>query len=105
MWLIGKATIISSRNKWERSPSLDAIQVTEASQINLDESTDNPRPNYARVYLATTNKRHMDPLLISADESELFGAPSDINASPRIKHQRNRPFLQSPSEIQGQRVI
>ncbi len=59
-----------------RSPSIDACQETEASQIYLDESTDNPRPNYARVCWSTQSKRHTETS-ISADESELFGAPSD----------------------------
>jgi hypothetical protein len=58
-------------------------QETEASQINLDESMDHPRPNYARVCFATQSKRHGDTS-INADESELFGAPSDIDANPRM---------------------
>jgi hypothetical protein len=67
-----------------RSPSIDASQETEASKItNLDRSTEYPRANYARVCMATQRKKHMDTS-ISADESELFEAPSDIDASPRI---------------------
>ncbi len=68
-----------------RSPSMDASQETEASKINLDKSMENPRPNYARACLATPREKHMDTS-ISADESELFEAPSDIDASPRKKH-------------------
>ncbi len=51
----------------------------------------NPRPNYARACLATPRKKHMDTS-ISADESELFGAPSDINASPRLKALTESPI-------------
>jgi hypothetical protein len=39
-----------------RSPSKDVGQETEASNINLDRSTDNPKPNYARGCLATPSK-------------------------------------------------
>ncbi len=54
-----------------RSPSIDVIQETEASKINLDRSTENPTANYARACLATPRKKHMDTS-ISSDESELF---------------------------------
>jgi hypothetical protein len=54
-----------------RLPSIDASQETEASKINLDRSTDNPRANYARSCLATPREMHMDTS-ISTDESELF---------------------------------
>jgi hypothetical protein len=74
-----------------RSPSIDASQETEASKINLDRSTENPRPNYARACLAMPREKHMDTS-ISADQSELFEAPSDINASPRIKASTESPF-------------
>ncbi len=75
-----------------RSPSIDASQETEASKItNLDLSTENPRANYARACLATPRKKHMDKP-ISADESELFEAPSDIDASPRIKALTESPI-------------
>ncbi len=67
-----------------RLPSIDASQETEASKINLDRSTDNPRANYARSCLATPREMHMDTS-ISTDESELFWIPGDIDASPRIK--------------------
>ncbi len=67
-----------------RSPSIDASQETEASNINLDRSTENTRPNYERACFETPRKEHIDTS-ISADESELFGAPSDIDASPRLK--------------------
>ncbi len=59
-------------------------QETEASNLNLDRSTDNSRPNFARVCLATPSRRKMDSS-ISSDESELFGTPSYIDASPRTK--------------------
>ncbi len=67
-----------------RSPSI-------ASKISLDRSTENPRANYARACLATPGKKHMDTS-ISADESELFEAPSDIDASPRIKASTESPI-------------
>ena len=56
-----------------RSPSIDASQETEASKINLDRSTENPRPSYARACMATPRKKHMD----ISDEFELFEAPSE----------------------------
>ncbi len=43
-----------------RSPSIDASQETEASKIDLDRSTEDPRPNYARACMATPRKKHMD---------------------------------------------
>jgi hypothetical protein len=52
--------------------------------------------------MAMPRKKHMDTS-ISADESELFEAPSNIDA--RIKALLNHQFLQSLNEIQGQRVI
>ncbi len=78
-----------------RSPGIDASQETEASKINLDRGRENPKANYARACLATQptlREKHMDTS-ISADESELFGAPSDMDASPRIKHRLNHQFL------------
>ncbi len=86
-----------------RSPSIESkyvSQETEASVNNLDRSTDDSRPNYARVCLATPSIMHMDTS-INADESDLFGTPSDIEASPT---RQNRQFLQSQSEMQGQLV-
>ncbi len=74
-----------------RSSSVDASHETEASKINLDRSTKTLRANYARACLATPRKKHMDTS-ISADESELFRAPSDINASPRIKASTEWPI-------------
>jgi hypothetical protein len=41
--------------------------------------------------MATPRKKHMDTS-ISADESELFEAPSDIDASPRIKASTESPI-------------
>jgi hypothetical protein len=74
-----------------RSPSIDASQETEASNINLDRSTKNPQANCARACFATPSKKHMDTF-ISADDSELFGAPSDIDASLRIKASTESPI-------------
>jgi hypothetical protein len=74
-----------------RSPSIDASQETEASKINLDRSTENPRPSYARACLAMPREKHMD-ISISADESELFEAPSDIKAIPRINASTESPI-------------
>jgi hypothetical protein len=73
-----------------RPPNIDASQETEASKIDLDRSTENPRPNYARACLATPRKKHMDTS-ISTDESELFEAPS-VEASPRIKASTESPI-------------
>ncbi len=67
-----------------RSPCKDVGRETVASNFILNRSTDNPRPNYARVCLATPSKTHMDTS-INADESELFGTPSDIDSSPKVK--------------------
>jgi hypothetical protein len=50
-----------------RSPSIDASQETEASKINLDRSTEDPRPYYARACMATPRKKHMD-ISISRDD-------------------------------------
>ena len=52
---------------------------------------ENPRANYARACLATPREKHMDTS-ISADESELFEAQSDIDASPRIKALTESPI-------------
>ncbi len=78
------STLQNYVNPIPKSPSTDASQETEALKINLDRSTENPRPSYARACMATPRKKHMD-ISISADEFELFEAPSDIDASPRIK--------------------
>jgi hypothetical protein len=40
-----------------RSPSIDACQETETSKFNLERSTENPRPNYARACLATPKEK------------------------------------------------
>jgi hypothetical protein len=41
--------------------------------------------------MATPRKKHMDTS-ISTAQSELFGAPSDIDASPRIKASTESPI-------------
>jgi hypothetical protein len=56
---------------------------------------EDPRPNYARACLATPRKKHMDSS-ISADESELFESPGDIDASPRIKASTESPIPAEP---------
>jgi hypothetical protein len=89
-----------------RSPSIDASQETDTSKINLDRSTENPRANYARACLATPREKHIDTS-VSADESELFGAPRDIDASQRIKASTESPIPTEAMricEIQGRRV-
>jgi hypothetical protein len=77
--------------------NIDASQETEASKINLDRSTENHRPNYA--CLATPRKKHMDTS-ISADESELFETPSDIDVSPRIT---GKASTESPIPAESER--
>jgi hypothetical protein len=72
--IVHSSTLQNYVHQNQRSQSIDASKETEASKINLDGSTENPRPNYARVFLATQSKRHTDTS-ISTDESELFGAP------------------------------
>ncbi len=74
-----------------RSPSIDASQETEASKVNLDRSTEEQRPNYARACMATPREKHIDAS-ISADEYDLFEAPSDIDASPTIKASTESPI-------------
>ncbi len=83
-------------------------QDTEASNINLDRSTVNQRPNYARVCLATPSNWHMDTS-INGDESEFFG---DIDASPRIKASTESPIPaesernpRSASHVKGRYII
>ncbi len=49
--------------------------------------------------MATPRKKHIDTS-ISADESELFGAPSDINASPRT---RIKASTESPIPVESER--
>ncbi len=72
-----------------RSPSIDASQETEASKINLDRSTENPRPSYARACMATPRKKHMD----ISDEFELFEAPSE---SPIPAESKRNPRPATP---------
>ncbi len=68
--------------------------------FNLDRLMDNPRPDYARVCLATPSKRHMDTS-INADESELFGTSSDVEESPMIaSHMEGRYIVpKAPKEV------
>ncbi len=86
-----------------RSPSIDVGQETEASNINLDRSTDNPIPNYARVCLATPSKRQMDTSN-NSDESELFGSPSYVDESPRTaSHMKGRYLVpEAPREVRDE---
>jgi hypothetical protein len=79
-----------------KSPSMDASQETEASKINLDRSTENPRPSYARACMATPRKKHMD----ISDEFELFEAPSE---SPIPAESKRNP--RPASYIKGRYIV
>ena len=79
-----------------KSPSTDASQETEASKINLDRSTENPRPSYARACMATPRKKHMD----ISDEFELFEAPSE---SPIPAESKRNP--RPASYIKGRYIV
>jgi hypothetical protein len=75
---------------------MDASQETEASKINLDRSTENPRPSYARACMATPRKKHMD----ISDEFELFEAPSE---SPIPAESKRNP--RPASYIKGRYIV